>query len=82
MARRGMAWRLGRRLGMGMGRLGLLRLGSRLGMGLWLGIWLEPILGLATLLVQPMALRLFRLHLPEPVAERAKRRPRLERAAA
>ena len=61
-------------MGMGMGRLGLLRLGPRLGMGLWLGIWLEPILGLATLLVQPVALRLFRLHLPEPVAERAERR--------
>jgi hypothetical protein len=68
-------------LGLGR-RLGVLRMGPRLGMGLWLGIWLEPVLGLATLLVQPMALRLFRLHLPEPIAERAERRPRLERAAA
>ena len=59
MARRRLAWWLGRPRRFWMG-VGLLQLGTWLGLGrLRLGIRLGSLLGLARLLVQPVALRLF-----------------------
>lgn len=69
VARQWLAWGVARRLRwLGMGRLGLLRLGIRLwlgmGLGPGMGFRLGSLLGLATLLVQPVALRGFAsLHL-------------------
>lgn len=59
---------LGWRLGLGRMGLGLLRLGTRLvELGMGLG-WMGAVLGLASVLVQPVALGLFAgIYLSEPV---------------